>query len=511
MDSIIPSFFYRMKRTTVVVDTPAYIHSPPGRFEFWSSPFPIDMVGKKIVTQYSAAVVNFIIASSKLCQRCPPLAWHVVMGPFETPSAYSWQLTSQPRQCQNVSIAIQGSGQPPYSLLLVPSGPSPLPNQTEVRTIQNISFTGTSTFLDFKLNYPEGSSFVAVVSDSSGFGTGGTSIPITVLQSPDSSCYDPTKGIQLPWLFYVEPSGGITQCESLRWWWGQDLVNGTVNFYGVIPGGNSFNIPQGPLSTNAITGTGFSWTVDITGGTNIIIVGGDDRGIGSGGFAGFTVAYSVNSSCLSSSSPSSTAGSPAGGSSWPTSTSDSSSGSSGGHSNTGAIAGGIAGGLVLIVGVALIFFFYPRRRGYSAVSIRPVNVLHDDEAGWHQPLPHHYTPEPYPVLDPTIGGTSEAASSHGRPLSVTIADVPRPQTLAGMTPTTTSTRKTAPLVLQLRPVNVIQHDDAGPSEAPMNVGEPETIELPPAYTNIRSAQRPSSTAPAPTTASTSAPTKTPTS
>ncbi len=78
-------------------------------------------------------------------------------------SAYSWQFTSQPLQCQNVSIDVQGSGQPPYSLLLIPSGPSPLPNNTEVRTIQNISFTGRRTSLSFQLNYPEGSSFVAVV------------------------------------------------------------------------------------------------------------------------------------------------------------------------------------------------------------------------------------------------------------------------------------------------------------------------------------------------------------
>ena len=78
-------------------------------------------------------------------------------------SAYTWQFTTQPRQCQNASIAIQGSGQPPYSLLLIPSGPTPLPNNTEVRTIQNISFTGTSTTLSFNPNYPEDSSFVAVV------------------------------------------------------------------------------------------------------------------------------------------------------------------------------------------------------------------------------------------------------------------------------------------------------------------------------------------------------------
>jgi hypothetical protein len=170
-------------------------------------------------------------------------------------SAYTWQFTSQPSQCQNVSIAVQGSGQPPYSLLLIPSGPTPLPNNTEVRTIQNISFTGTSTSLSFNLNYPENSSFVAVVclflvlitvappfslayrlprhpqvSDSSGFGTGGTSTPVTVLQSSDSSCYDPTKSVQGPWVFSVDPTGGITQCESVRLWWEQNFVNGYVQF-----------------------------------------------------------------------------------------------------------------------------------------------------------------------------------------------------------------------------------------------------------------------------------------
>jgi hypothetical protein len=78
--------------------------------------------------------------------------------------AYTWQFSSLPRQCQNVTLSIQGSGgQPPYRLLILPNGPSPLPNNVEVRTILNIPFSGTSTTLSFNLNYPENSSFVAVV------------------------------------------------------------------------------------------------------------------------------------------------------------------------------------------------------------------------------------------------------------------------------------------------------------------------------------------------------------
>jgi hypothetical protein len=89
--------------------------------------------------------------------------------------------------------------------------------------------------------------------------------------------------------------------------------------------------------------------------------------------------------------------------------------------------------------------------------------------------------------DPTIRGTSEAASTHDRPLSMSTvtADVQRPQT---PTTTTTTTRKSGAFP-QLRPVNIIQHDDAGPSEGLSGQAEHDTIELPPAYSNIRQPQR----------------------
>src|SRR5229473_7532969 len=79
-------------------------------------------------------------------------------------NAYTWQFTSHPRQCQNLSLSVQGSGQPPYSLLLLPTGPNPFQNTTEFRQIHNISFSGTN--LSFKLDYPENSSFVGVVCSS---------------------------------------------------------------------------------------------------------------------------------------------------------------------------------------------------------------------------------------------------------------------------------------------------------------------------------------------------------
>lgn len=158
-----------------------------------------------------------------------------------------------------------------------------------------------------------------------------------------------------------------------------------------------------------------------------------------------------------------------------------------------------------MVAVALMAFFYPRRRGYTAVSKeRPVNVLHDEEDGdgSHQDLPHYYAPDPYLVSDPNIGEASGAASTRNRPLPVAPAVIP--QTPTSMAAAKAGMRKSS-LPAEMRPVNIIQHDDAGPSEVLESVAEHETIELPPAYSNIRSVQH--SPGPAPTTASTSTHTK----
>lgn len=79
-----------------------------------------------------------------------------------TVSAYSWQFTNQLQQCQNLSLSLTGSGQPPYTVLVVPYGPSPLSGGTEVRKIVNTQFDGPS--VTFPINYPADSQLVVVVS-----------------------------------------------------------------------------------------------------------------------------------------------------------------------------------------------------------------------------------------------------------------------------------------------------------------------------------------------------------
>lgn len=78
-------------------------------------------------------------------------------------SGYSFDFTSQPEQCANLSLEISGSGKPPYSVLIIPYGPTPLPNNVEVRTIVFQQFPGDDASLSFQLKYPANSQFVAIV------------------------------------------------------------------------------------------------------------------------------------------------------------------------------------------------------------------------------------------------------------------------------------------------------------------------------------------------------------
>lgn len=81
-----------------------------------------------------------------------------------TSQAYSWSFVHAPQQCANLSIVVNGTdGTPPYSVLIIPFGPTPLPNAIEARKIVNMPFPGTDNKVSFQLKYPADSQFVAVV------------------------------------------------------------------------------------------------------------------------------------------------------------------------------------------------------------------------------------------------------------------------------------------------------------------------------------------------------------
>jgi hypothetical protein len=289
---------------------------------------------------------------------------------------------------------------------------------------------------------------------------------------------------------------------------------------GVIPGGQSFAIPQSQISDVANQGTGFSWTPSVRGGTTLIVVAGDNRSPGNGGSFSTLVSTGTDpsASCLNNTSPSSTPGSPAGGS---YATSSSGAGTGGGgksggsstyvfsslsfpensvcissNSNVGAIVGGTLGGVVALAAFALFMVFLRNRdRFHKAEKSQAVDLLNEDEDDErptrNNELPASYRPEPFIVPDLTSdSSTGRQTLSHNdnRPMSMSMSTITTTDPLfVGPNDTARSsvTRKSAAGPRALRPVNIVQHDDAGPSEVDAEDAEPETVELPPAYTNIR--------------------------
>lgn len=416
-----------------------------------------------------------------------------------------------------MTISITGSGGvPPYSVLIIPFGGTPLPNNVEARTILSEKFDGSSTSISFKLNYPALSQFVAVVSDSTGFGSGGTSSAAIVATSDDSSCFDSTQNVQSKFFFNLDPLNQIVQCTQSRIWWDPNTVQGQPTFYGVIPGGKSFNITVGQTTPKDGEGVGFFWTPNVKGGTTLMLGAGDNRGLGAGGSVTYIVsAGNGNTGCLDSSAPSSTAGSPAGGN-YPTSTSEAQNGNSSSSSNAGPIAGGVVAAVVVICAFILVLLFLRRRKQRDASAKERPDLFTDNENPVHDgEIAHLAPPEPYivpseppqsewgsssrapgssygygvgtgaagtgaaqPLFDHRMSGYSLSTGTEGEHLR---PSTPQTATTSAGTSAGTSRKGAAPPVF--RPVNIIQHEDAGTTVD--GEDDAETVELPPAYTNIR--------------------------
>ena len=162
---------------------------------------------------------------------------------------------------------------------------------------------------------------------------------------------------------------------------------------------------------------------------------------------------------------------------------------------SGGVVGGVVGSLAL---VAALWLFLRWRRSHKAKTGRPVDLLQEGEHIDHDPaLPQYYRPEPFIVPEPTVSSTTgpETTMASGlRPsmdyrlsqYSATTGDGPGGTgTTRSGTPDQSSTyMRKSPAPPSFRPVNIVQHEDAGPSEGVSDI-EPETIELPPAYTNIK--------------------------
>lgn len=143
--------------------------------------------------------------------------------------------------------------------------------------------------------------FVAVVSDSTGFGTGGTSPVLTVGSSNSSACL-PTTPSEPQFFLYLSPTTP-TQCSPITISWDTPRTP-PVTIRGIIPQGQSFDLNA---SNHVNGGSSFDWTVNVRSGTPFFFVAGDGNGSGTGGSSDLSYVRSGGSGCINDSSPSATA------------------------------------------------------------------------------------------------------------------------------------------------------------------------------------------------------------
>jgi hypothetical protein len=311
-----------------------------------------------------------------------------------------------------------------------------------------------------------------------------------------------------------------------------------VTLEGIIPGGQSFQITVPPRATSV------NWAPQVEPGTQFFILAGDSRGRGTGGSSAIQNVANGSRSCLTGGAYSSTQSPFAGQVSATSSPTKGSSGGGGGGNNSTLIVGVIVGFLALCALAGALLYLRYRRKRHSARKVdlfRNNDDSHDDPAGSLEPTPF-LPPPPVRTLEQgsergSIDGSGYRFSSStfhsglppapvgyassfgyvGRgPPSAPLTDSSntwddsRTDSNTHITslldgtrsPTPTSagfsvmnpdgghavrngggsgSRKEAPP--RIRPVNFVQHRDAGTVEPTVHE-EAELIELPPSYADV---------------------------
>lgn len=169
----------------------------------------------------------------------------------------------------------------------------------------------------------------------------------------------------------------------------------------------------------------------------------------------------------------------------------------------------MVGGVAFIVICVLIFWALRRRQSSQTRRKKlPTDIIDADDdddvprAMGQNELPQNYRPEPFMVPIPAPTPTEfDDDFSTGRPLSAgtrtsfyTRSETPdMASTLGGLSPGvvasggSSGTGRKGGAPKPMRAINIIQHQDAGPSNNGEKEEPVETIELPPAYTMVRSA------------------------
>ncbi|KAI0361507.1 hypothetical protein OH77DRAFT_1433536 [Trametes cingulata] len=345
-------------------------------------------------------------------------------------------------ECDDFQVSWTG-GTPPFQLtVVVPYG---TPRTLDIPA-DNFS-NGKGTFAA-TLPVGAGKQIIAVMSDSTGFASGGISKVIPVGKSSGkNTCNSTDPGVD----FTYEANDALAQCRleyssdlSFRSYsfTNYDKAVQPVTIVGVVPGGSSFvlNPPRGPS---------FEWIADVKAGTSIVFIMTDAQGRKGGSSQVYTVGLSDDATCLDKNSPASvtnapsrttSAGSKPTGSKTATNTATAtaSSGADNGSSSktsTGTVVAAVIACLVaaFIVGT-LVWFFLKRRRGrgrgtssvfkgrlFGKFQKQEVDLMHDPSvppSSAVSPYPLYHSPADIPGSVPNstadlLGGGGGAARPSG--------------------------------------------------------------------------------------------------
>ncbi|PIL31854.1 hypothetical protein GSI_06558 [Ganoderma sinense ZZ0214-1] len=339
-------------------------------------------------------------------------------------------------QCGDFQVSWQG-GVAPFQLTLVPSYGTP-----RVLSIPSTAFSSNHGTYSTTLPIPKGNQFMAVMSDSSGFASGGVSKVITVgAAASGNTCNTTDPGVD----FTFDTPSALAQCRF-------DDYTAAVQpivIKGIVPGGSSFvlNPPKGTL---------FDWTADIAAGTTVSFIMQDANGRQGGATEFLPVGLSDDSTCLDKNSPASVSNAPSltvsrtATSTKPNQTSSRSSPSASSTnpmstSNGGTIAAVIVGTIVALFVLGTLVWFYLRRRNGGTSVLKgnffgrrfqkqEVDLMKGDS---HLPPSNSLSPYPfYHPQDPSadistpnsssnlLGGgrPSDVASGFGAPPSLSFAN-----------------------------------------------------------------------------------------
>ncbi|WOO83517.1 uncharacterized protein LOC62_05G007035 [Vanrija pseudolonga] len=184
------------------------------------------------------------------------------------------------------------AGTPPYYITAIADFDTSV-NQSIPDSAINSNGGGS---YQWTMPYNAGNRTVFIMSDATGFATGGASLLYTVGPRPSgASCQ--LRNSNVAWTFDMQPgNNNLPQCGGLSFTWTNQAV-GPVTFTGVIPGGQ---VLQWTASGGKTT-----YNVNIRSGTQVLFAGWDSRG-NQGGTSALQTVTSGNSNCINNDSPSST-------------------------------------------------------------------------------------------------------------------------------------------------------------------------------------------------------------